>query len=337
MDKKLLATRKEIYGRCPSIFWGVSIFTILLAIALVALEVLVPGLYIATFGLIFFPVLYSAFITLYTIKFGGVISLKSIFVISAAYFKPSAFGCFRLIRNFLFSILAYLIASVVCFAILYPVFESIYGSLFIDSIQQFIDLASSSEEAFIDFISENNPMTLYITVGSSFAFSVGVIYFIFAVSYKSLVVYISANLPNGRANFASSIFGFFLKKGKKEYTRDFFLLNWPMLVLLILGIVVGYVLVFSLELEPSLLEPISSIIGLVFLIPMTPFFFAGMEALFIKYDSQIKNASKDMTLSFLQKIKDQGKLSPDDLAKVNDLLNKQQQSEENKKDSNDGV
>ena len=82
MDKKLLKTREDIYKKCPSIFWEVSIFSLIIAIGLIALETVVPGMFIITISLIFFPVLYSTYMTLYSIKFGGTVSMKSTFAIS---------------------------------------------------------------------------------------------------------------------------------------------------------------------------------------------------------------------------------------------------------------
>lgn len=333
MDKKLFATRKDIYSKCPSIYWSVSAFTLLFAIALAAFEAVVPGLSILTFGLLFFPLLYSAYISLYTIKLGGTISFKSTFMISRSYFKPSSFGCFRIFKNLLAAIIVYVLASTVFCFIFYYIFNNVYGSLFRDSIQQMLDLINASDEAFADFLAEDNPLTFYLNVVSACSYCAGLIAFIFGITYYAPVVYISANLPNGRGNLAASIFSFFLKKNKREYRADFFSLNWPLFLLLVFGMNVGFFLVLALNQSPSMLQHFAIIGGLVFIIPMSPFYFASCESLFAKYDEEIKKSSKDMTIGFLKKIKQQGNLSEEDLAKVNAVLNKESQDQENKKDS----
>ena len=137
MDKKLFVTRKDIFSKCPNIYWEVSILAIVLAIALVALEAVLPGLYVLTFSFIFFPALFAVFMTLFTIKFGGTVTIKSTFSIAKSYYSRTNFGCFSLIRNFFHALLVEIIASLVLALVLHSAFSMLYGNLFTDA---FIDI-----------------------------------------------------------------------------------------------------------------------------------------------------------------------------------------------------
>ncbi len=74
-------------------------------------------------------------------------------------------------------------------------------------------------------------------------------------------------------------------------------------------------------------SPISTMLGIFLTIPFAPFFFAGMEALFAKYNGDLKQASMDLTNGFLNEIKNNIHLSEEDKAKIEELLSKKQVEE----------
>lgn len=323
MDNRLIVTRDEIYKKCPSIFWEVSIFTMLVAIALAGLEALVPGLYFFTYAIIFFPILYCAFVTLYSIKFGGTISLKSTFVISRSYFKPNAFGCFDLIKSLLWAFLVNLGFSLVIGFIVEPIMTIVHGEAFTNSLEEMVATFSTSYEAIYEFFSKDSLAVTYIGICNAIAFTFGLLFFVYRIASRSPSIYIGLNMEKARASFSVRSFSFFIKNNRKEYLKDFFGLNWVLFVLFIIGEGVGYGLAAALELDVDYLLVITSVGGLLFMIPMVPYFFANAEALFNKYQDKLKNSSKDMTLDLLKRLKASGKLTPDDLAKVDELMKKE--------------
>lgn len=328
MDKKLIKTREEIFKKCPAIFWEVSLFLVIFAIAMVALDSLIPGLSVIIFGVLFFPLLYSTFMTLYTIKFGGTVTVKSTYAISISYFKRNSFGCFRILRCLLFALLADVLAAIVFSIALDNIFTSIYGSVFTDSFQQLIDLYYSGDiEALNSFLLSDNCAAFYLDSVTSFSLTIGIAFFIFEISYNSPNVYLCANIPNATAAFSTTVFKNFLRRNSRSYRKDFWSLNWPMFVLLLIGMTLGYVLAIALDIDFTYGLPISTMFGLVCLIPFAPFFFAGMEALFAKYNEKMRKASADLTQSFLRNLKENANLSDEDKAKIEELLSK-----ENKKD-----
>mgnify|MGYP003295934766 CR=1 FL=1 len=329
MDKKLFLTRKEIYSKSPVIFWEVSVFAIIFAIALAGLEAVIPGSYLLTFSIVFFPLLFATYITLYTIKFGGTVSAKSTFNIAKSYFGRGNFGCFRLIRNFLHALLTEFIAALVLYFIMQSVFTNIYGSAFTDGLDQlFQAFGDGSTDLVIDTIS-NTPVGLYLDTVSSFSFSIALIAFVFGVAFHSVNIYLSANIPNATASFSNAIFARFLRSHRKSYRKDFWSLNWPIFVLLPLGMVIGYSIIFLLDIDFTYSIAISSMVGLLCLIPFAPFFFAGMEALFAKYNEDMKKASMDLTQGFLRNLMQNPHVSEEDRSKINELLSK------DKKEQND--
>ena len=339
MDKKLFKTREEIYKKCPSIFWEVSIFSLIIAIGLVALETVVPGLFILTISLIFFPVLYATFMTLYSIKFGGTVSVGSTVAISTTYFKRNNFGCFRVLRCFFHAILLYLIAYVVLYFALQPIFQSIYGNAFTESYNHLLELYNASDlEGAINYLNEDNPVSLFMDFARSLGGTCGVFGFIFGIAFNSTNVYLCANIPGASAQFSTAVFNRFLKSKSNSYRKDFWSLQWPLFVLLVVGLVGGYTLVIGVDMPFSYALPISTMLGIFLMIPYAPFFFAGMESLFAKYNGDLKQASMDLTNDFLARIKNNIRLSEEEKAKLEELLSKKQPDENgeiNKEDAFD--
>lgn len=329
MDKKLFKIREDIYKRCPNIFWEVSIFCIIFAIALVALDTVIPGLMFATFAILFFPVLYATFMTLYTIKFGGTVSLKSTFSIGTSYFKRNTFGCFRILKCFLHALLVDLIASTVMIFALNAIFTSIYGSSFTDPLRQAYELyINNSFDELNALLTPDSIVVFFLNCSSCFSFSISLIAFIFGIAFNSINVYLCASIPGATASFSTAVFNRFLKCDIRSYRKDFWSLNWPLFVLLPLGIIGGYVLGIGLDIDLTYTMPISSMMGLACVIPFAPYFFAGMEALFAKYNVNMRKASMDLTQGFLQNLKDNVNLSEEDKAKIEELLSKQNQNDD---------
>lgn len=330
MDSKLFATRKQIYSRSPSIFWLVSIFVALLALAIIALEVVAPGLYLLTFCFIFIPVFFASFVTLFTIKYGGTLSLKSTLVISRSYFRNNSFGVFRLIKTFIKYFIVRFLTMIVFTFILDIIFTNIYGDLFVSLLEEVQNSLGNLE------IITEEPLMLFFALINALSFSCSFIVIIYSIIFNSLCIYISASLPDAPASVSTSLFSYFVKTKGSKYKKDFWSLNWPLFALLILGITVGYVIFLFFELEEMYAIVLTSACGIVFMIPFLPFMFANMEALFAKYEKQIKSSSQEMAVEAIKKIKARTNLSAEELDELNDILKKSE--EKNKeKDSDDGV
>ena len=333
MDKKLFKTREDIYKKCPSVFWEVSIFCFVVAIALIALDTVALGFFILTISMLFTPLLYATFMTLYTIKFGGTVTFKSTFGIALSYFRRNSFGCFRLLRCFLHSLLVYVISSFFMYIILKYAFEGIYGDVFVESYNHFVNLSAEGDmEVLFAYLSEDNPTALFFDCSAVFSASASVIAFIFGVAFNSLNVYLCANIPQATAQFSTAVFNKFLKTKINSYRKDFWSLNWPIFVLLIGGVVGGYFLTIGIDLSIVYALPISTMVGILCMIPFAPFFFAGMEALFAKYQGDLKQASVDLTNTFLRELKDNVNLSEEDKKKLDELLSKKNPFEEETKE-----
>ena len=323
MDKKLFKTREDIYKKCPSIFWEVSIFGLVFGIASAAFAMVFSLFSILTFALLFFPMLFATFMTLFTIKYGGTVTVKSTFAISLGYYRRSNFGCFRLLRCFGHAFLVDLIASSLLMFILQAAFKGVYGDALINAFNEFEELyAAGNVEAIYNYLAGDNCFATFYTCLTSFSISISIVAFVFGVAFNSVNVYLCSSIPGATAAFSTAVFKRFLKDHINSYRKDFWSLNWPLILLLIVGIAGGYALVFGLQMDYGYGLPISSMIGIAFMIPFAPFFFAGMEALFAKYNPQMKQASMDLTQGFLNDLKDNVNISEEDRQKIEELLNK---------------
>ena len=189
-------------------------------------------------------------------------------------------------------------------------------------------------EGVLTYLSEDNPAALYMEFSTVFSISCGVVAFMFGVAFNSLNVYLCANIPQATAQFSTAVFTKFLKTKINSYRKDFWSLNWPIFLLLIIGIVGGHILTIGLNIPLSYALPISTMMGILCMIPFAPFFFAGMEALFAKYNGDLKQASIDLTNGFLDELKNSVNLSEEDKKKLDELLSKKNLFDEATKEAN---
>ena len=329
MDKKLFKTREDVYKKCPSIFWEVSTFCLIFAIASAAFAIVFSVFSVLTFALLFFPILFATFMTLYSIKFGGTVTVKATFAIAMGYYRRNNFGCFRLLRCFGIALLVNIGAVLLFYFTLPYLFEAIYGDAFKEAYNKFVEIYSAGQlEELAEFLMGDNLYATFYAVVSSLSFSCGLITFVYGVTYNSPNVYLCSSIPGATAMFSTAVFKRFLRDNSNSYRKDFWSLNWPVFILLPLGIAAGYGLVYGLKLDVAYGIPISTMIGIAFLIPFGPFFFAGMEALFAKYQPQLKKASMDLTNSFLTDLKNNINIPEEDRKKIEELLNKKMNGED---------
>jgi len=329
--KELVKSRNKIYSGSPSIFWVMSVFCVLVLLGTIALELVIPAGTIISFPLLFCPIFFACYAILYTIKFGGTVTVGSTFKIGFTYFKNPNFGCFRLIRNLFKAVLVYLIASAVLSIVCRYIFTNIYGADFTNSYDELMSFSTSLDmEAFVNFLSQESLAIDYINMYGSLANSCGIFAFVFGIIYSSISLYTRINLQQAPAPAVNGLVNEFLKSYRKEYRRDFWYLNWPIFLLLLVGFAAGYLIIILGKFDYNYLIIITSLTGIIFMLPYVPFMFANMEALFDKYGPEFKKTGERMAEEALDNLKQRDDLSEEDKKRIEEII-----AERNKKDSND--
>ena len=152
----------------------------------------------------------------------------------------------------------------------------------------------------------------------------------------AMFTFVSTTMSNASNRF----FAYALGQNNETNQRKTFQTMWFVylivtFVLLILGIIGGYGLVIAIDLPLRYGLPISTMAGMLLMIPFAPFFFAGTEALFAKYNGEMKQASVDLTNSFLMELKNNVNLSEEDKAKIEEMLSKKNSLEQKTNSENE--
>lgn len=331
MAKELIEKRNKVYSNSPTIFWTMSIFCILVLIGFIALDAVVPSLSIITLPIFFFPLLFACFAILFSIKYGGTVTLGTTFTIGLTYFRSPNFGCFNLLKNLLKGLLVYFVSLFIFMLVLNPIFLKIYGQEFIDSYQGLIDFSMSTDvEAMQDFLNNNPLIVNYLVLSNALASTFGILFFTYGVIFSSISVYVRMGLPLAPGPAITGLVNEFFRYNRRSYRRDFWFLNWPVFLLLILGNVVGYLIVILIDMEYFYLNILPNIIGFGLMLIFLPFMFANMEALFDKYSLDFKKTGDRLARDALSALKRRSDINEEEKRKIEEFL-----EEGNKKDSND--
>ena len=331
MANQLIEKRNKVYSNSPNVFWTMSIFCVIVLMGFIALDAVVPEISIITLPLFFFPLLFACFAILYTIKFGGTVTLGTTFRFGLTYFKNPNFGCFRLIKNLLKAILVAVISFVILSVILSMVFMNIYGQEFLDSYQELMDISTNYDlEVYQAFINSDPIVLKYLNLVMGMSLSCGIYFFIYGVIFSSISLYVRMSLQQASGPAINGLVNEFMRFYKGEYRRDFWFLNWPLFLLLLIGNVVGYIIVIFTKLDYSYCSILSSIVGVGFMLPFVPFMFANMETLFDKYSLDFKKTGDRLAKEALDSLRRRSDLNEEEKRRIEEYL-----EGNNKKDSND--
>jgi hypothetical protein len=174
------------------------------------------------------------------------------------------------------------------------------------------------------------------------------VYFLYRFFINFLSCYFRLSFPNAQPGFAKTVYVHTLNKNKKTLYKDYFKLNWPLLLLFIGGCVIGVTIsFFSLETITELFINdipikicyIASLFGFILMTMYVPFLFNNMEVLFEKYEDEFAKSSNDVTENYLRKIQSNIELNIEEQQKIEKMLSdlKNPLEDENPKENEEDI
>ena len=266
--------------------------------------------------LIMLPMIFASYIACYYLKAGQPITMSAVFRYFVGFFRPQFRGSFRGIRSFLSALLFYVGGLFVSYIVMYLVFRNVYGALFSDALTNLIKQYASTSMTYEDLanaMQENDGILLtfiiYVTV---LPLPIAILRFIYAISFASISIYYRNNCVGATTSLISlavnNTYAFFRNKIRK----DWFSLNWPLLVLSLLGSIAGGLLAFFFVKDPIYISVFVSLGSVALLGFFLPLYFSNMETLYNRYADAFKEGNKRAIDSILSRIQSSIDLTDDE-------------------------
>lgn len=326
MADKLRYSSTQYFKNNLGAFIGLGVFFCLLAIVCSAFEFLVLGLgavFLIGFAI---PCLFGITIQCTMFDVDSQVKFGTLLNYSTSYYKPHYFGSFRLLVCFLKALIVETIASTIVGAICYVAFKNLYASDFDECVQTLINFVyntTNDVNALEDILEMNGGVFgRYIEVVNSISYLFGAFTFIFGVSFNSLACNFRSLLRNRNIAFGKNAVNQTIKNNRRAMSKDYFRMNWPLLVLLLLGLSAGpFISYYGFNtFEYSL--AFGLIGGFLLMMIYFPKYLANMTIIFAKYQMTVITGIGDAIKNTIQKIQASVDLSPEDKKIIEETLKK---------------
>lgn len=288
--------------------------------------------FVATIPFLALPFIFACHISCYYLEASQPITVSSFWRYFFGYFRPQFRGCFRGIRSFLLSLAFYLAGLVATYLILYAVFRAHYGVVFTDAMNDLATRYMSNEYTYEELyflLEENGNLLLtFITYVSSFPVIVAVTYFMSSILYASLSIYYRTNVVGAVPSLIRLAINNTYSIHRHTIKKDWLKLNWPLLLLPLLGGVLGATIYFLVVKDINLLFPIMTIAAVTPLMFFLPFYFANMEILYHRYQNAFKEGNKMAVETILARIQNSIELSEEERRSLEESFKSENDKEE---------
>ncbi len=338
MRNKLWNDSLRIYKSHPLTSWILSLMFGVFMSLILLICFWGMGLSLLLIPLIVLPSLFATMVAHYLLKENQTITFGAYFTYFINYFRTKFRSSFRFFSSLFWALLFGLIVSIACSFIAYFSAIAIDETGFLDAQQRLTDLLYNPTEivnfSSLEQILGDNYYVFSIYLIISYVPMVFVMWFVFFyhISRNSITIYLRLASKNIFGNDANIMYRFTYQKHKREFNKDYWMLNFPLYILMVVGFLLcgslcmlktfdlGYVCVASL-LGASILP-----------IFFYPFYFANMEALYNKYSPRFKNSLNELAKMQLESIAKSIYLNEQLQNELKQKLNEQQNNEKENDD-----
>ena len=312
----LIKKARENYKKAAGQSWLLGLTTGILIAAILALDLVVPGLMIVTFPFLIVPIVFSATLHHIMLRRGAPLTVFGSFKSFILYFTGTFFGSFSIITSFLKSVLCFIIIEFIVSMVASTLFQ-VLSPVFIESIKAFTALIEDAEATTADMMAlleiNGGILNTYLIVVFVPSFLASVIFLLYLLSRNSITIYLRMKLNNNNPRFIKMIYQDVLRRKRFKMLGDYFMLNWPLYVLLILGFSSGAVLGYFWKQDLLTVITVALSMGALLSSFFLPFYFPNNEALYEKYDPDfhagaavianmlVKNLQESIDLSIEEK------------------------------------
>ena len=321
MNESLTSKALSRFKSNVTSYVSVGVLCALFFVLLATLSLIDEAVFIITVPFLGLPFLFACHISCYLLSIGEQIRLGSFFHYFGSFFRPQFRGSFRGIVAFLKSLAVYFTVMLVTYLILFFVYRHNYGEFFLTSLQelsnQYLD-GLAYEELLILLQSDGGMLLTFITYVSVIPLPFAISAFMYFISFMSISLYYRANINNGTPSLMRLAIANSYARYRRSMRKDWFRLNWLIIVLPLVGSALGALIFFLLIKDPLYFAPALTIGAFVPYLFFLPFYFPNMEVLYNRYENVFKEGNKMAIESILERIQTSLELSEEERRRLED-------------------
>lgn len=316
MRESLLSTSFSRFKKNSGSYIAVGIFSGLFLILAATLSLIDISFTILAMPFITLPFLFASHVACYYLEANQPITISAVARYFFGFFNPQFRGSFRGIRAFLTSLAVYFGFMILAYVIMYSVFRNNYGETFTESFKSLITTYYSSENSYEDLLNLLNDnegllLTFFIYV-SSLPLPFAIIWFIYSISFSSISLYYRLNIRASVASLIRLAIGSTYAKYKSKMRKDWFKLNWPLLLLSLVGSITGALIAVLVIKDAGFFSALISLGSVSLLFIFLPFYYANMEVIYHRYEDAFKEGNKIAVENVLMRIQNSIDLSEEE-------------------------
>lgn len=277
------------------------------------------------------PFLFASHISCYLLEADQPINIGGFFRYFISFFRPQFRGSFRGIISFLKSLAVYGIGLVISLLTMFLIFQNHYGSTFLESIEDLMKqyMNGVSYEELLNILRANNNLLLtFFSFVMSLPLPFAIVAFIYFISFSSISLYYRVNVVSGVPSLLRIGIATAYNQAKREMRKDWFKLNWPLLLLSLLGsISAGLICTFVFK-AYLFLSPAFTLGAFILLIFFLPLYFSNMEVLYKHYENVFKDSNTKAIEIILSRIQNSIGLSEEEKRRLEESFKEDKEEKE---------
>ena len=317
----------------PSSYIAIGIMGGLFLIITTVIAFISPSLLILTVPLIGLPFLFASHIASYYLQINQPVTFSAFLRYYYGFFRAQFRNSFRAIASFLKSLLFYFGSVLIASLVFVIIFTNKYGETFTNSLMElgysyFYSLDATYEDLFAMLNANDGMLLTFIFYVSAFGIPLSMLAFIYFISFSSISIYYRANVAFAAPPLLRMSISNAYAAKRKNMRKDWFALNWPILVLSFLGMAGFAALDILLIKRIDLLPAFVMVGGVAMLVFYLPFYFTNMEVIYKKYESDFKEGNQKAIEDVLKKIQNSIDLSEEEKRSLEQSLQGRNNDEE---------
>ena len=273
--------------------WIISIICGLFLGALTLLGLISEALIIILIPFLVLPFLFSCVLSHASLGEKDELTAGNMFGFYRLFFRSPFFASFSAIRSFFKSLLAEIVLGFIATGIIFAIFTS-RSDTFIVSLNQVIEsvsLMNITEESYLAALEANGgELGNFMDLTNAVNFLIFAFAFIFFILKEEVTIYIRIVIKN--IPLAHQISRNAIKENHKKFMASFIGMNWPLFVIILVGMIGGCVLSITVFHNYGICGAVGLAMGIALSSAFLPFYFSNMEAIFESLSIDINSATQ---------------------------------------------
>lgn len=307
MKDSLRSTSFNRFKSNPSSYIAIGIMGGLFLIIAMVIAFLSPTFLLISVPLVALPFLFASHIASYYLQINQPVTFSAFLRYYYGFFRTQFRSSFKAIISFFKALLFYFVSILIASLVFVIIFSNQYGEVFTNSLAElaynYFYSIDATYEDLIAILNANDGMLLtFIFYVSAFGIPLAMLAFIYFISFASISIYYRANVAFAAPPLLRMSINNTYASQHKHMRKDWFALNWPLLVLSLLGMVLFAALDILLIKRIDLLPAFVMIGGVAMTVFYLPFYFTNMEVIYKKYENNFKEGNQKAIEEVLKKI-----------------------------------